>query len=609
MPLSRPLSLSALSRSEQVRALRRLLSRSRVIDADIPPPEAVQHQAGHEHRFVRHVGRSEERAATAEHTHATSEDSQYTTKSFSSLQLTPKTLQALEHEFRYKTMSAVQEQVLSRMPIESDLLVRAKTGTGKTLAFLIAALEIVITRFKSRPAGVPILILSPTRELAMQIAREAERLVKNRRWNVVCAVGGESRSRNIRMINNSSCDILVATPGRLNDLLASVPSVRSELEGLKVLIFDEADVLLEMGFRKEIESINHNLPSQRQTFLFSATITREVRSIARETLRDGFVSVDTVPANESDMHQKISQSYVIVPYSQQLAMLHDVITEHRKSNPLAKVLVFFNTTKGTRFFSETFNRLDDMDVLEIHSGLTQAGRSRVAERFRSARSAVLFTSDVSARGVDYPGVTLVVQVGCPNSREQYVHRIGRTGRAGKEGEAVILLSSFEEPFLELLEQGSIRKNERHVAYSGPRPDNIQQRLSAIVSKADQYERRETYLSQLGAFIGQSSLLGIRKDTAYKASVQYAQGVLGFDEAPELPHSLATNLGLTRVRDVRLSGVSHRRDHDDDIGRSRGMFGRRTSGGRDEGHSRGGDLAAGQANMSRPSDRASVKSHE
>ena len=142
---------------------------------------------------------------------------------------------ALENNFKYKNMSTVQERVLSLLPTDADLLVRAKTGTGKTLAFLIAAVESVISRFKSRPPGVPILILSPTRELALQIAREAESLVSPRRWRVASAVGGESRGKNIREITQFNCDILVATPGRLNDLLNNEPAVRKQLQGLKMV--------------------------------------------------------------------------------------------------------------------------------------------------------------------------------------------------------------------------------------------------------------------------------------------------------------------------------------------------------------------------------------
>ncbi|KAI8921496.1 P-loop containing nucleoside triphosphate hydrolase protein, partial [Entophlyctis helioformis] len=385
-------------------------------------------------------------------------DSQESTKRFDSLPLSPKTLQSLAVEFKYQNMSAVQEKVLELLPYDKDLLVRAKTGTGKTLAFLVAAIESVIFTHKTRPAGVPIVILSPTRELALQIAREAERLVRFHRWIVRTAVGGQSRMRNVRDLSHGSrCDIIVATPGRLNDLLRSEPAVKAQLAGCKVLIFDEADVLLDMGFKDELQQITENLPTQRQTFMFSATLSSEIRSIAASTLERGYTAIDTVPKNETDTHLRIKQTYAVVPHSQQFAILHDAIERQRAASTQAKIIVFFPTTKLTTFAAEVFNRIPGCEVLEMHSKLTQMQRMKIADRFRRASSAVLFTSDVSARGVDYPGVSLVIQFGLPPSRDGYIHRVGRTGRAGKSGEGLIILSPYEKRFLDEMKDVPIRK--------------------------------------------------------------------------------------------------------------------------------------------------------
>ncbi|KAH6564601.1 hypothetical protein BASA50_008595 [Batrachochytrium salamandrivorans] len=482
-------------------------------------------------------------------------DSQYTNVPFSSLKLSSATLQALNQDFKYKNMSAVQERVLSQLPTERDLLVRAKTGTGKTLAFLIAAVETVVNRFKTRPDGVPILVLSPTRELALQIAREAGRLVAPRRWRISAAVGGESRMRNIRDITQSNCDILVATPGRLNDLLNNEPAVRRQLQGLKMLIYDEADVLLDMGFRKELDDINHNLPKERQTFLFSATISKEVRSIASSTLRRDYVSIDTVPANENDTHLKIQQSHVVAPHTQMMALLYDMISHHRKTTPNGKVLVFFNTTKTTNFITNVFNDMNDMDVLQIHSKLTQQQRSKVADRYRRSNSGILFTTDVSARGVDYPGVTLVIQVGSPPSRDQYIHRIGRTGRAGKTGEAIVLLSTYEKTFLDMIHDLPVQKSLVHTAFTGPRLDDVQSKVATAIKRQNIGDREDVYLAQLGNGIAQMSALGMRKETVVKATNSFSEGVLMLPEPPRVSPRMASNMGLAGILGGRVSGVS------------------------------------------------------
>ncbi|KAJ8323802.1 hypothetical protein QVD99_007041 [Batrachochytrium dendrobatidis] len=492
---------------------------------------------------------------TKDKTADSGEDSQYTNVPFSSLNLSSSTMTALENNFKYKNMSTVQERVLSLLPTDADLLVRAKTGTGKTLAFLIAAVESVISRFKSRPPGVPILILSPTRELALQIAREAESLVSPRRWRVASAVGGESRGKNIREITQFNCDILVATPGRLNDLLNNEPAVRKQLQGLKMLVYDEADILLDMGFTKEIQDINFNLPKERQTYMFSATISKEVRSIASTTLRPDHVFIDTVPSNENDTHLKIKQTHVVGPHSQTLALLHDVITKHRESTLNSKILVFFNTTKTTNFSTDVFNNLDGMDVLQIHSKLTQQQRSRVADRYRRAQSAILFTTDVSARGVDYPGITLVIQVGPPPSREQYIHRIGRTGRAGKSGESTLILSTYDKHFLDQLFDLPIQKHLSHTAYSGPRTDSVQSKISSAVSRIPEDERVDVYMAQLGNAISQMAKLGVRKETAVESANSFSQGVLLLSEPPEISQRSAQNMGIANLSNIRIRGVS------------------------------------------------------
>ncbi|KAI9094426.1 P-loop containing nucleoside triphosphate hydrolase protein [Phlyctochytrium arcticum] len=414
--------------------------------------------------------------------------------------LSPQTLRAMRDDFQFETMSPVQEAVLSLLPTQKDLLVRAKTGTGKTLAFLIAALESALSRNEKRldSRNVSILIMSPTRELALQIAAEASKLLSAHRYHVQTAVGGPGRNRSVESLTQRKVDVVVGTPGRVLDMLSNVPAFKRRCEKLQTLIFDEADQLLEMGFSDEMSKICSHLPTDRQTFMFSATLSSGIKAIARNTLRENYDYIDTVPVNDVPTHLSVRQTYAMLPYSQQLPVLHHILSQHRKDNPAAKIIVFFSTTKVVSFLSGVFNDIPGMDIMEIHSKLTQVQRSRVAARFRRAHSAVLFTTDVSARGVDYPGVTLVLQVGAPSSSDQYVHRIGRTGRAGKSGEGVILLSPYERKFLDDLKHLPIKKDLRYEAQAGvARDPETKQIIQEAMNAAPRDLASDCYVAYLG----------------------------------------------------------------------------------------------------------------
>jgi ATP-dependent RNA helicase MSS116, mitochondrial len=213
--------------------------------------------------------------------------------------------------------------------------------------------------------------------------------------NVRLAVGGTSRQKLLYEIN-MGCDILVGTPGRLNDIIESDATTGARMKNMKVLIFDEADQLLDMGFKPDMMRISSRLANDRRTFMFSATLARPIREIAAEILSPGYTDIDTVPANETDTHLKIKQSSLVVPYKEHIPLLTHIVTQHRESKPLGKIIVFFQTTKMVQLMTSIFKQMN-MDVMEIHSGLDQQKRTRVSARFRAARSAILFTTDVSAR--------------------------------------------------------------------------------------------------------------------------------------------------------------------------------------------------------------------
>ncbi|KAG5638755.1 hypothetical protein H0H81_010377 [Sphagnurus paluster] len=369
-----------------------------------------------------------------------------------------------------------------------DILVKAKTGTGKTLGFLVPAVEARLQSIEAhtaqalRDAGqesdkafahrtrmvfgretVGTLIISPTRELASQIAKEAIRLTSHLDgFGVRLFVGGESKGMQLRQWANSRRDIVVATPGRLRDVLQSVPEVERSIAKTQVFILDEADTLLDMGFQPDIDAIKEYLPRcpERQNFLFSATVSDKIQQIAKSTLAPNYKFINCVSSDASPVHADIPQYHTILPSAkEQIPHLMRLLAHDQLTNPGAsKVIVFLPTTKMTQLFSTAVRELAKTTlpagrntvVYEIHSKRTMESRTRASNLFRADASgaSILITSDVSARGVDYPNVSRVIQVGIPGSSEQYVHRVGRTGRgSNKKGRGDIMLLPWEMGFV------------------------------------------------------------------------------------------------------------------------------------------------------------------
>jgi ATP-dependent RNA helicase MSS116 len=222
---------------------------------------------------------------------------------------------------------------------------------------------------------------------------------------------------------------------------------------------DEADQLLDMGFKDSIESIVEALPQDRQTLFFSATVSPQIKSIARTSLKPDFTFIDTVDPNEANTNLQVNQSYAITPYDQQLPLLARIIEDHKKANPQGKIMMFLPTTRGTQLYTTLFEEMTNYRIFSLHSKKSQEQRTRTSDRFRNSKGSIMITSDVSARGVDYPDVSLVIQVGIPSSKEQYIHRVGRTGRAGKTGEGVLLITPLEQGFLQNMKELPLTINE------------------------------------------------------------------------------------------------------------------------------------------------------
>jgi ATP-dependent RNA helicase MSS116, mitochondrial len=372
---------------------------------------------------------------------------------FANLSLSPESHRSLQEVFKYDDMTSVQAETLPLILSGEDCLAKAKTGTGKTLAFLLPTVERIAAalaadtgKTRHRRGDINALVISPARELALQIATEAESLIKfHKNINVMSCVGGTSVGKDVTALNRDSIQIVVATPGRLIDLLENHGLVE-RMRYLDVLILDEADQLLDMGFRPAIERIlqllKHSVRS-RQTLLFSATVPKSVKEIASLALKPKYSFVDTVGEDAEQTHSHVLQEIMVCSDETQLAAIAAILERETTTGQPFKIMVFFTTARYTGFAADFFRAAKTgYKIVDIHSRKSQTQRQKASDAFRDAERAVLFSSDVSARGMDYPNVTFVLQVGL-TERTQYIHRLGRTARAGKEGKGALLVSDYE----------------------------------------------------------------------------------------------------------------------------------------------------------------------
>ncbi|ORY87738.1 P-loop containing nucleoside triphosphate hydrolase protein [Protomyces lactucae-debilis] len=448
----------------------------------------------------------------------------------------PKLRETLRSVFRYTHMSPVQQIIVGKMPFTQDLLVRSQTGTGKTLGFLIPAGQKLLERddelaktlskralkeYGNKNASC--LIISPTRELASQLATEARRLFAHQdsNYKALLLIGGDKLKDTLKLMLRERNDFIVATPGRLMQLLREEPDFRDRIASIKTVIFDEADTLLDFGFRRDLEDIVTYLPKERQTFLFSATLSPEVKSIARSFMKN-YEYIDTTPKDGAGALTQIKQQYMIVPLAEQLHVTLDLINETLANKASAKVIVFLPTTTLTVLYRQAFSVLRQLYKAEhvqnfaIHSLLQQEKRSKVSKAFReSASGTVLFSTDVSARGVDYPGVDLVIQLGAPRDTDIYTHKVGRTGRAGKSGRSVLMLDPIEQRFLKTLPSGltitELSKDE--ITHAKDRESSTTQ---AVYAEAARFV---SYGSVLSSAFGpyHNALSARRRDFGYNTS--------------------------------------------------------------------------------------------
>lgn len=333
----------------------------------------------------------------------------------------------------------VQEETIPLLLADRDVIARARTGTGKTLAFLLPIMQKLDP---SRPFPQA-LIIAPTRELALQITEEARKLAHGTEIRILAVYGGQDVDKQLRKLEGGR-HLIIGTPGRLNDHLRRGTL---ELGGVKTLVLDEADQMLHMGFLDEVETIIQALPYKRQTLLFSATMPAEVKQLASFYTRDA-VDVTIKVENSPVPLKHIRQLVVEVSDRNKQQALISMIETYRPY----LAIVFCRTKRRASTLNSALLELG-LASDELHGDLSQAKREQVMKRFREAKLQILVATDVAARGLDVEGVTHVFNYDIPHEVDSYIHRIGRTGRAGEKGMAITLASPRDKGELQRIEQG------------------------------------------------------------------------------------------------------------------------------------------------------------
>ncbi|KAK9955453.1 hypothetical protein ABG768_015325 [Culter alburnus] len=407
---------------------------------------------------------------------------------FSDFPLSRNTVKGLL-DCRYRQPTEIQRQTIGFALQGKDVLGAAKTGSGKTLAFLIPVLECLYREQWTAMDGLGALIISPTRELAYQTFEVLRKVGRKHEFSAGLVIGGKDLKDESEKIHRTN--IIICTPGRL--LQHMDENATFHASNLHMLVLDEADRILDMGFADTLNAIVENLPKTRQTLLFSATQTRSVKDLARLSLKNPeYVWVHeqakfSTPAT-------LEQNYVVCELHQKVNMLFSFLRSHLQK----KIIVFFACCKEVQYLFRVFCRLrPGISVLALHGKQQQMKRVEVYNDFVRKTSAVLFATDIAARGLDFPAVNWVLQFDCPEDANTYIHRVGRTARYKEGGEALlVLLPSEEKGMIEQLQEKKVPINKIQV--NPEKLVSVQEKLEAFLAQEiDQKERaKRCFMSYL-----------------------------------------------------------------------------------------------------------------
>ena len=370
------------------------------------------------------------------------------TMKFEEYHIIPELKQSLQ-ELGFRRPTDIQFKAIPNILNGEDVLAIAQTGTGKTAAFAIPIIHLISNAGTRQ--GVQAIVMVPTHELAIQITEVFEKLGKYTDVKTLGIYGGVEQDPQIKQLHEG-VDIIVATPGRVFDLVNQGYLV---LRDIKVLVLDEADLMLDLGFYKDIEDLIKYLPRQRQTLFFSATINEKIKKLAYSIVRNA-IRIQISP--KDPVSKNVTHSVMFVSMDDKRFFLERIVNE----NPESRILVFVRTKVRAERVFDAMNRVG-IKTQTMHGGKDQESRMDVMTEFKNGTFKVLVATDISARGVDIANVDYVINYDLPDVAENYVHRVGRTGRGTQKGVAVSLCSPEEKPLLEEIEQFMDKKvNVLHV---------------------------------------------------------------------------------------------------------------------------------------------------
>ncbi|KAM0554709.1 hypothetical protein ACHAPJ_006780 [Fusarium lateritium] len=459
-------------------------------------------------------------------------------QSFDELNLSEKTMKAI-NEMKFTKMTEIQRRGIPPSLAGRDVLGAAKTGSGKTLAFLIPVIEMLSAlRFKPRN-GTGVIVVSPTRELALQIFGVARELMAHHSQTYGIVIGGANRRAEADKLAKG-VNLIIATPGRLLDHLQNTPFV---FKNLKSLVIDEADRILEIGFEDEMRQIIKILPKEdRQTMLFSATQTTKVEDLARISLRPGPLYINVDEEKQYSTVEGLEQGYVICEADKRFLLLFSFL----KRNLKKKVIVFFSSCACVKYHAELLNFID-LPVLDLHGKQKQQKRTNTFFEFCNAKQGTLICTDVAARGLDIPAVDWIVQFDPPDDPRDYIHRVGRTARGSNtKGRSLMFLQPNEVGFLSHLKAARVPVVE--FDFPANKIVNVQSQLEKLIGQNYYLNKsaKDGYRSYLHAYASHSlrSVFDINKLDLAKVAKSF-----GFS----VPPRVEITLGASMSRDKKQQG--------------------------------------------------------
>ncbi|CAI7659931.1 unnamed protein product [Penicillium viridicatum] len=482
---------------------------------------------------------------------------------FTELNLSEKTMQGI-NDMGFTTMTEIQQRTVPPLLAGRDVLGAAKTGSGKTLAFLLPAIEMLhALRFKPRN-GTGVLVVSPTRELALQIFGVARELMAHHSQTYGIVIGGANRRAEAEKLMKG-VNLLIATPGRLLDHLQNTQGFI--FKNLKTLVIDEADRILEVGFEDEMRQIVKILPKEeRQTMLFSATQTTKVEDLARISLRPGPLYINVDHSKEHSTVAGLEQGYVVCEADKRFLLLFSFL----KRNLKKKIIVFFSSCNCVKYHAELLNYID-LPVLELHGKQKQQKRTNTFFEFCNAKQGTLICTDVAARGLDIPAVDWIIQFDPPDDPRDYIHRVGRTARGAEgKGRSLMFLQPSEVGFLKHLKDARVPVVE--FEFPASKIVNVQSQLEKLIGQNYYLNKsaKDGYRSYLQAYASHS--LRTVFDVNKLDLVKVAKG-FGFNAPPRIDIQLGSSLSRDKKQEQQGrrtygsqpkngAGLKFKRKHDD-----------------------------------------------